>query len=114
MSQRRAGERRHFVELQALPAATPTATSTGFSETWTTYASVWASVRPAPANVSERPVASTTQTPITHLVEIDYRSDIRQNHRVLLKDSRALYIVGQENIDERDKILVLSCEERAA
>lgn len=108
---RRAGDRRHYVALQSIPSQT--ASSTGFSGTWTTYASVWAAVRPAPASVSERTVASTTQAPITHLVEMDYRDDVRQTHRVLL-GSRALYVVGQQNVDERNAALVLACEERAA
>lgn len=108
---RRAGERRHRVALQSVAE---TATSTGFTETWTTYATVWAAVLPAAAGPSERPMAQTTQTPITHIVEIDYRADIEQNHRVLFRSTRPLYIVGQQNIEERNKTLVLSCEERAA
>ena len=106
-----AGTRRHKVALQSVSQQ---ATSTGFAETWTTYASVWASVQPASAGPSERPMAQTTQAPITHLVEIDYRDDLTQSDRVLFGGTRPLYIVGQQNIDERNITLRLSCEERAA
>jgi SPP1 family predicted phage head-tail adaptor len=111
MLARRAGTRRHFVALQSIPTTTPS--STGFSGTWTTYASVWASVSPAKAGQQERIAAMTTETPITHLVEMDYRDDLRSTHRVLLNGTRALYVVGQQNVDERNKTLLLSCEERA-
>jgi SPP1 family predicted phage head-tail adaptor len=107
---RRAGQRRHKVALQSIP--TTTASSTGFSGTWTTYASVWASVIPATAGQQERIAAMTTEAPITHLVEMDYRSDLRSTHRVLMDGTRALYVMGQQNVDERGKTLLLSCEER--
>lgn len=107
---RRAGDRRHKVALQSIPTTTPT--STGFTGTWTTYASVWAAVRPAGPGLNERIAATTTQAPITHEVEIDYRDDVEQTHRVLLNSTRALYLAGQQNVEERNKTLVLWCEER--
>lgn len=109
LTPRRAGSRHHEVELQSVARAD---SGDGYLETWTTYATVWAGVRPASASASERFVAQTHQTPITHLVELDYRDDIKGQHRVLLKDTRALYIRGLQNEDERDVTLILSCEER--
>lgn len=111
MAMRRAGQRRHSVALQS-PTRTPT--STGVTETWATYATVWASVAPVAASQVQRSVSNTIQTPISHLVEIDYRSDVSTTHRVLLGGTRALHIQGWQNVDERNKTLTLACEERAA
>jgi SPP1 family predicted phage head-tail adaptor len=108
---RRAGARRHWIALQS---GVNTKTSTGFTTAWTTYASTWASVEPITAAPTERPVANTTQTPATHLVTIDYDDRVRVVHRVLL-NARPLYIVGPlQNIEERNRTLVIPCEERAA
>lgn len=107
---RRAGNRRHQVALQHKTVATST---TGFTEPYATYATVYAEVLPAGAAPVERSIAATRQTPITHLVELDYRSDLVATDRVLL-GSRALYVQGVQNVEERNKTHVLSCEERAA
>lgn len=107
---RRAGQRRHYLELQSAPA--PSQATTGYVPTYTTYAWVWARVTPAPAAPNERPVAETTQAPVSHLVEIDYRPEVRITDRVRLADTRTLYVVGMENVDELNKTLVLACEER--
>ena len=108
---RRAGERRHVVELQRRTAA---ATSTGFGGAWTTYARVWARVAPAQAGPTERPIASTTAAVITHLVETDYRAGVSTDHRVLMASGAALYVVGlPQNVEMRDRTLVIPCEERA-
>jgi head-tail adaptor len=60
----------------------------------------------------ERSVAATIQTPITHIVDTDYRSDLTAAHRLLF-GTRALYVRGLQNVDERNKTLSLACEERA-
>ncbi len=111
MKMRRAGQRRHFVELQAQGTA---ATSTGFGGDWPTYGKVYAEVLPAPAGQSERSVANTTDAAITHLVECDYRDDVRINHRIRLEAGNLLYVVGvPQNVEMRGKTLVVPCEERA-
>jgi len=107
---RRAGERRHQVALQSVTRANA---SEGYTETWTTYATVWASVTPATASQIDRTVSNTVQTPVSHLVEVDYRSDIRANHRVLF-GARPLYIRGLQNVGERNITHMLACEERAS
>lgn len=114
MAMRRAGQRRHWIELQSVP--TRTATSTGFAGTWTTYARGWASVEPAPAGQTERSIANTTDATITHLVETDYVEDVRISHRVRMVDTGALlYIVGvPQNVEMRNRALIIPCEERAA
>lgn len=117
---RRAGERRHRVALQSLSGRT--SAGDGYTETWATYATVWAAVRPATAAAVERVVAQTQQVPITHLVDVDYRSDLRAAHRLLFggtlvdtdTNTRKLYIRGVQNAEERNITLTLACEERAA
>lgn len=115
---RRAGSRRHPVALQSLTGRT--AAGDGYLETWTTYATAWAGVRPATASLLERAVSSTLQTPITHLVELDYLSAVAVQHRVLLGgpldadsvETRKLYIMGLQDDEERHQTLTLACEER--
>lgn len=111
LTPRRAGERRQVVALQAVTART--ASEDGYTETWTTYARVRAAVLPQAASSSDRLVAHTTETPITHTVELDYREDLAVAHRLLL-GTRPLYIRGWQNVDERNRTLILSCEERVA
>jgi SPP1 family predicted phage head-tail adaptor len=106
---RRSGDRRHSVALQE---STRTASGEGYADTWATYATVWASVRPSAPSTADRQVGQTQQTPITHIVELDYRSDISAAHRVLF-GTRPLYIRGLQNVEERNKTTVLACEERA-
>lgn len=112
MKARRAGQRRHLIALQEKVSVETTG---GFREDWTTYAEAWASIEPVTASPSERPVAETSQAPMTHLVETDYDDRVTVAHRVLFNSTRALYIVAEpQNIEERNKTLVLVCEERAA
>ena len=106
---RRAGERRHQVTLQRVTGRV--AAGEGHEDTWSTYGTVWASVSPVEVSAAERQTANTLQVPVTHLVEIDYRSDVRAAHRVEL-NGRYLYIQGLQNVDERNVTWVLSCQER--
>jgi head-tail adaptor len=107
---RRGGTRRHLVSLQAITGRV--ASGDGYLNTWTSYGTAYASVQPATASAVERLTAGTLETPITHIVEMDYRAAIRPQHRVWLQESRALYIRGMQNVDERDMTTVLLCEER--
>ena len=111
LTSRRAGHRRHLVELQSITARA--ASGDGYLDTWTTYATVWAAVEPAAASAVERVSNATHQMPITHLVTLDYRDDVRAQHRVWFRSARALFVRGMQNEDERDVTLVLLCEERA-
>jgi len=111
VQQRRAGTRRHRVALQSITGRT--ASGDGYLDTWATYDTVWAAVLPATASAVERFTAGTLETPVTHIVEMDYRSALRPQHRVWLKSSRALYIRGVQNVEELDTTHVLLCEERA-
>jgi SPP1 family predicted phage head-tail adaptor len=118
MIPRRAGQRRHQVALQSMTGRV--SDGDGYLETWATYATVWASVRPATPTLVERVVGQTQQVPLTHIVEVDYRSDLLASHRLLFggtrlesdEDTRKLYIRGLQNEDERNKTISLACEER--
>ena len=109
ISTRRAGQRRHRVALQSMTGRTNA--GDGYLETWATYGTVWASVRPATPALVERIVGQTQTTPVTHVVEVDYRSDLLAAHRLLL-GTRALYIRGLQNEEERNKTITMACEER--
>jgi head-tail adaptor len=106
---RRAGARRHQVALQAI--TNRAALGEGYVDTWTTYATVYAAIMPATASQVERSTSQTLQTPISHLVETDYRADVTTAHRLQF-GTRYLYIRGLQNIDERNWTLMLACEER--
>jgi SPP1 family predicted phage head-tail adaptor len=105
----RAGLLRHPVIVQT-PTRTPTAD--GYTDSWGTVASVWASVQPATPERLERFVGATVRTPITHLVTMRYRGDLSAKHRLLF-GSRQLYVQGWQNVDERNIELVIACEEKA-
>lgn len=105
---RRAGNRRHYVELQSVAR---TSSGEAYAETWTTYARQWAAIQPATPAQIERVVSSTTETPVTHLVETDYHSSLTAADRVLF-GTRNLYIRGLQNVDEQNITHVLACEER--
>lgn len=109
LTPRRAGHRRHQVTLQRVSARV--AAGEGHQDTWSTYGTVWAEVAPVEVSASERQTANTLQVPVTHLVEIDYRADVRAAHRVVL-NGRYLYIQGLQNLDERNVTWRLSCQER--
>jgi head-tail adaptor len=109
----------------ALQAPTRTVNTEGYTDVWTTYATVRASIEPATASSIERQAGATIQTPITHLVEIWHRDSrapedvpgpsgkISVKDRVLFR-GRALYIAGMQNPREDNRRLILACEERAA
>lgn len=115
---RRAGQRRHMVALQSITSRT--ASGDGYVPTWTTYATVWASVLPATPSNTQRLIANTQQTPTTHVVELDYQSSLRASHRVLVggtlteddASAKKLYISGLQDDEERHITHILSCEER--
>lgn len=103
------GHLRHKVELQSPSHATDA--GGGAVKTWTTLAHLWAKITPVSNNESVR--QGKVQESITHNVTVRFRSDIGTNYR-LLYESRAFNIRGIRNIDERDRFLLLICEEGVA
>ena len=102
----RAGNLRHRVAIQSV---TDTASAFGdVSQSWSTVATVWASVTPLTAR--EALEADQVKTKISHKVTMRYRSDVSTKNR-LSYDSRTLNITSVLNVDEKNKTLVVLCVE---
>lgn len=102
----RAGQLRHRVTIQGV---TDTASAFGdVSQSWSSVATVWASVEPL--NAREAFEAEQTKTKVSHKVMMRYRSDVSTKNRVQ-HDSRTLNITSVINVGERNKTLMLLCVE---
>jgi len=78
-------------------------------ETWADLDTVDADVRQITGR--ERWASEWTANIATVAVKIRYRSDIKPNYRILF-DGRVLRIAGPPiNVDQRNRELVLTCEE---
>jgi len=62
--------------LQHVGAPVPDG-ATGYTETRTTYATLWAEVAPADARGVERTIGFQVQAPVSHLARIYHRSDVK-------------------------------------
>lgn len=102
---------RHRVTLQT-PTSTEETGGGGYTETWANTASLWANVQPASASATEGVLGAVERAPITHTVSLRYRTDVTMRCRLKF-GTRNLYVTGFQNVDERNRELVLSCEERA-
>lgn len=101
-----AGKARHVVHLQQQERTTDA--GGGFAEAWVTYAKVRAVITPASAY--EAMVAMQRGENVTHDVLIRYRDGVRARHRILW-GARVLDITGVINVDERNVMLRLRCQE---
>lgn len=97
-----AGKLRHRANLQS--ATEVEDLIKGRTETWSTYATVWASVREQPFVVSE------DNATILYLVGIRYRSDVVKRQRVVVA-GLTLKILEVENPERRNRKLTLHCAE---
>ncbi len=79
--------------------------------TWSTYVSAWAQITPKSA--SESFFARHLEHRVTHLVLIRYVTGVTASMRVKF-GSRYFAIKGVKNIEEKNQLLELSCEEGAA
>lgn len=81
----------------------------GFTESWTTFATVWAQVKPVSAR--ERMFAQKLEGNITHMIRIRHLDGVTADMRIGLK-GRVLKIAAEPiNVDERGRWLDLTCEE---
>lgn len=92
----------------------------GFTESWTALipATVWASVRPAPAREMERLFSNTIAAIATDIVTIRYHSGVTTKTRITFVDGRFvthyLHVRGIQNPNRHDECLMLACEEVAS
>lgn len=80
----------------------------GFSRTWSTTATLFASVKPASA--SRQIIAGTPQLIVTHQITIRYRDDISFDQR-FVSDERVFDIHAIYDVDETKRFLLCLCEE---
>lgn len=107
MEQRRSGDRRHLVRLERRTGRVPV--GDGYVDTFTPYRDVWASIQPIAG--TDRLIASTQQTPVTHIVRFDYVDELRNEDRIV-HDGRTLYVRSWADDDERKWTAIAHCEER--
>ena len=102
----RAGRLRHRVKLQSV-SETPDSYGER-TETWATYATVWASIRP----VSGREVVEATQVggEVQTLIEIRYNSSVTVKDRVKF-GTRLFDINHVANPENRNEKQRLTCTE---
>ena len=102
----RAGRLRQRIQLQS-KATTADRTGTP-TETWATYDTVWAEVKPLRGQ--EQQQGDQVQGRMTHLVTLRYHSSITIEHRIYF-DSRYFDINAVANVYERNIYMELSCTE---
>lgn len=107
----KAGDLRHRVTIQQ-ETNTPDSRG-GNAVSWAaiTNGTCWASVEPMKAY--ERFQHAQIQHAVTHKVTVRHRTDITAGMRVLF-GSRTFEIQGIRRPDERNRYLILECEEKPA
>jgi SPP1 family predicted phage head-tail adaptor len=102
----RAGRRDKQVEIQSL--ALTDDGSGGHTQVWTTYATVWAEIKPMTG--AERYAAQQIQPGISHIVTALYRAGVEADDRVKY-GTRYFRIAAVLNPRERGQTMELHCEE---
>lgn len=93
----RAGELRHLVTIQQ--AAISQGTDGAAVETWSTFATVYASVEPLVGK--EMFASKQVQSQTTHRIRIRHLAGVTSSHRVLF-DGRVFNITEVLNLQERN------------
>ena len=104
-----AGKLRNQIQLQRQELTTDGAG--GWEKDWTTYATVWAYVKPLSG--TEGFVGMQVEDSITHEIAIRYLEDVRAADRVLFHE-REMNIKEVINKEERDRWIVMRCQEGVA
>lgn len=78
-------------------------------EAWETVESVWCKVSPSSAN--EMLTAQQRGLTITHNVEMRYYEGFQSSWRLAF-DGRYLYVINVYDVEERQRKMLLQCEER--
>jgi head-tail adaptor len=112
-----AGQRPHKVTVQIPGDPVPDGYG-GYSEGWVDLDPPVLYVRIQPASVSdlERMTSGTVVTSASHIVTGPYHPDLSTKARLLFTDisgkSRTFTVAGLVNPEERNRELILLCEER--
>ena len=101
-----AGRMRHRGVLEA-PALAADG-SGGHTAAWQTVADVWVAIEPVSA--AERVRADRLQHSISHRLAMRYRAGVTAGQRIRAR-GRTFRIHGAVNWRERDRFLLLDCEE---
>ena len=94
------GERNRRVTLSSSTVTTDA--MGGRSETWSDYGKAWAKVAAQPFVVSE------TEASVLYIIEIPYREDVAEGHRVTVQ-GMTLKVLAVVNPELRNKALQLHC-----
>lgn len=100
------GRLRHRIIIQQL-TRTPDGGG-GYTEDWTTFASVWADVYPLKG--TERYEAQKVQASISHRITARYRAGVKPSMRVNY-NGRIFGIDAVIDVEERHHVLQLLCSE---
>lgn len=103
------GKMRHRVALQS--ATNTTDAGGGLAQVWETITHIYASIEPK--NGSESYRQGQIQDKTTHEITMRYRANISTKYRIKY-GTRLFNINHIKNIDERDRFLLLTCEEGVA
>lgn len=106
----RTGRLRRIVSIQA-PTQTQTGTGATKTTSWSAIAggaNVWADIDESPGKESLQAAQVNAKRPVT--VTMRYLAGITAQMRVLY-GSRTFQIIGPQNLDQRNRVLVLYCEE---
>lgn len=97
------------------PAAPVSDGDGGFTEAWAplTPSPVWCALRQPSAFDLERVQAGSVQATATHLVSMRYHAGVTTQTRLTV-GSRQLQVTGIQNVDGRNRELVLVCVEAGA
>ena len=79
----------------------------GLTEAWTTQANLWADIKQIRGAEGYR--QGQVQEKTTHAVTIRYRRDIGTNYRIVY-DTDNYNIKTIQNLDSRNRFMVLECE----
>jgi SPP1 family predicted phage head-tail adaptor len=83
----------------------------GWTESWSTFATVWGMVKPLSAR--EIFFSESLQHRVTHKVITRYITDIASDMRITFDGGRILEIEGYRNPDGRKRFHEIMCEERS-
>lgn len=104
------GQLQHRIAIEQKTRGASDGAGGNVSETWTTFATVWAKLDPTTAR--EIVAADQVVHRLTHIVTIRARSDVTAAMRVNFK-GRLLAILGTRELLEGGRWLELQCEEGA-